>query len=57
MKYDAKDLALASKGREKIEWADETMPVLRMIRERFEKEKAAGGKKDRRLPSRHLRDG
>jgi adenosylhomocysteinase len=45
MKYDAKDLALASKGREKIEWADETMPVLRMIRKRFEKEKPLEGKK------------
>jgi len=45
MKYDAKDLALASKGREKIEWADETMPVLRMIRERFEKEKPLEGKR------------
>jgi len=45
MKYDAKDLALASKGREKIEWADETMPVLRMIRKRFEKEKPLQGKR------------
>ena len=45
MKYDAKDLALASKGREKIEWADETMPVLRMIRKRFEKEKPLEGKR------------
>ncbi|MDD3643165.1 MAG: adenosylhomocysteinase, partial [Candidatus Krumholzibacteria bacterium] len=38
MKYDAKDLGLAAAGRDRIEWADENMPVLRMIRARFEKE-------------------
>ena len=43
MNYDAKDLSLAPKGKERIEWADETMPVLRMIRERFEKEKPLAG--------------
>ncbi len=45
MKYDVKDLALASKGKEKIEWAEETMPVLRMIRKRFEKEKPLQGRR------------
>ncbi len=45
MKYDTKDLGLAGEGRERIEWADESMPVLRMIRERFEKEKPLEGKR------------
>ncbi len=43
MKYDARDLGLADKGREKIEWAEESMPVLRMIRDRFEAEKPLDG--------------
>ena len=43
MKYDAKDLALAPQGRDRIEWADSTMPVLRMIRKRFEEEKPLEG--------------
>ena len=36
--YDIKDTALAEGGRRRIEWAEREMPVLRMIRERFEKE-------------------
>jgi adenosylhomocysteinase len=39
MKYDCKDLGLAEKGRNRIEWADERMPVLSMIRKRFSEEK------------------
>ncbi|RJQ32875.1 MAG: adenosylhomocysteinase [Actinobacteria bacterium] len=38
-KYDVKDLELASKGKLRIEWADNQMPVLKMIRERFEKDR------------------
>ncbi len=34
MKYDVKDLKPANQGRDKIEWAEEQMPVLRLIRER-----------------------
>jgi len=34
-----KDINLAEKGLERIEWAEKNMPVLRLIRERFEKEK------------------
>lgn len=34
-----KDIKLAKSGKLKIEWADNEMPVLRRIRERFEKEK------------------
>jgi adenosylhomocysteinase len=41
--YDVKDLALAEQGRNRIEWADKEMPVLRAIRENFEKEKPLKG--------------
>src|SRR5713101_4120435 len=37
--FDVKDPGLADKGRDRIDWADQNMPVLRFIRERFEKEK------------------
>jgi adenosylhomocysteinase len=43
MKYDVKDIALASEGKKRIEWADKDMPVLRAIRERFAKEKPLAG--------------
>ena len=43
MEYDVKDLSLAGKGRLRIEWAERQMPVLRSIRERFEKEKPLKG--------------
>jgi adenosylhomocysteinase len=36
--YDVANLKLAEDGRKRIEWADEQMPVLRRIRERFAKE-------------------
>lgn len=39
IKYDIKDLVIASKGKKRIEWAEKEMPVLRLIKERFEKEK------------------
>jgi adenosylhomocysteinase len=41
--YDVRDLALAPAGKLRIEWADSSMPVLRQIRERFEKEKPLAG--------------
>lgn len=41
--YDVKDLSLAEQGRNRIEWAAREMPVLRAIRERFEKEKPLQG--------------
>jgi adenosylhomocysteinase len=41
--HDVKDLDLAAEGRRRIEWADKTMPVLRTIRERFEKERPLEG--------------
>ena len=40
---DVKDIKLAAQGREKIEWADRTMPVLADIRTRFLKEKPLRG--------------
>lgn len=43
VKCDIKDKALAPKGKLRIEWADNQMPVLKMIRERFEKEKPLAG--------------
>ena len=43
MGCDVKDLGLAPKGRERIEWAAGEMPVLALIRERFEKERPLEG--------------
>ena len=39
VKYDIKDISLAEQGENQIQWALKDMPVLRKIRERFEKEK------------------
>jgi adenosylhomocysteinase len=41
--FDVKDLALAPVGKLKIEWAGSQMPVLRSIKERFEKDKPLKG--------------
>jgi adenosylhomocysteinase len=41
--YDVKDMALADQGRLKIEWAEASMPVLRLIRKRFQKEQPFRG--------------
>ncbi|MGD0232452.1 MAG: adenosylhomocysteinase [Syntrophorhabdales bacterium] len=43
MDYDVKDIEAADAGRDKIEWAERRMPVLRLLRERFEKEKPLSG--------------
>ena len=45
MQHDIKDINLAPQGKQRIEWADREMPVLRLIRERFEKEKPLTGVK------------
>jgi adenosylhomocysteinase len=42
-KYDVKDMNQAEGGRRRIEWAEREMPVLRLIRERFEKERPLSG--------------
>ncbi|MDD5438933.1 MAG: adenosylhomocysteinase [Candidatus Omnitrophica bacterium] len=39
MQYDIKNIGLADKGKNRIEWAENYMPVLRLIRERFSREK------------------
>ena len=43
IEHDVKDLGLAGKGKLRIEWAEQFMPVLRLIRERFEIEKPLAG--------------
>jgi adenosylhomocysteinase len=40
---DVRDLSLAPRGKSRIEWAANDMPVLRLIRERFEKEQPLKG--------------
>src|SRR6266513_2462963 len=35
LEYDVKDLGLAAQGKQRIEWSERDMPVLRLIRERF----------------------
>ncbi len=41
--FHVRDIELAEGGRRKIDWASREMPVLRLIRERFEKEKPLKG--------------
>ena len=41
--YDVKDLSLAEAGRQRIAWASREMPVIRLIRERFAREKPLKG--------------
>ncbi|MBZ0277891.1 MAG: adenosylhomocysteinase [Anaerolineae bacterium] len=43
VEHDVKNLDLATGGRYRIEWAEQEMPVLRAIRERFEREKPLKG--------------
>ncbi len=43
IKHDVKDLSLAPQGKLRIEWAERDMPVLRLVRERFEREKPLQG--------------
>lgn len=43
MDYDVKDLGLADQGNLKIEWAERTMPVLRLIKQRFKREQPFKG--------------
>lgn len=39
MDYDIKDINLAAEGKKRIEWAAREMPVLKLIQERFSKQK------------------
>lgn len=43
IKNDIADIKLARQGKDKIEWAERNMPVLRLIRERFKKQKPLRG--------------
>lgn len=43
MNYDIKDSNLAEKGKLRIEWADQNMPVLQLIRKRFKEEQPLKG--------------
>ena len=43
MKYDVADLSLAAGGKKRILWADNDMPVLAAIRNRFAKTKPLKG--------------
>jgi adenosylhomocysteinase len=43
LNYEIKDINLAEKGKQRIEWAGREMPVLKQIQERFAKEKPFAG--------------
>jgi adenosylhomocysteinase len=43
LEFDVKDIGLAKQGKQRIEWAEREMPVLRLIRERFGAEKPLKG--------------
>jgi adenosylhomocysteinase len=43
IEYDIKDVSLASKGKHRIEWANQQMPVLDLVKKRFAKEKPLKG--------------
>ncbi|HEU0251809.1 MAG TPA: adenosylhomocysteinase [Pyrinomonadaceae bacterium] len=45
VEFDVKDIGLAGHGKQRIEWAEREMPVLRLIRERFAEEKPLSGTK------------
>ena len=45
VEFDVKDIGLAGHGKQRIEWAEREMPVLRLIRERFAEEKPLSGVK------------
>ena len=47
---------LAAKGKLRIEWANQWMPVLQIIRKRFIKERPLEGRADFRLFARDHRD-
>ena len=43
MRYDIKDIGLAKKGKLRIEWANEYMKVLSLVRKHFKKERPLEG--------------
>ena len=54
---DVKDMALAEAGKRKIEWANQQMPVLQLIRKRFIKEQPLKGVRLAAVPPRNQRNG
>src|SRR5215218_8239216 len=45
VEFDVKDIGLSGQGKQRIEWAEREMPVLRLIRERFAEEQPLTGTK------------
>ena len=43
MDYDVRDLGLAPKGKARVEWAAQSMPVLNLVRRRFTAERPLAG--------------
>src|ERR1700751_6456605 len=43
VEFDVKDISLSGHGKQRIEWAEREMPVLRLIRERFGEEQPLKG--------------
>ncbi len=43
MRFEIRDITLAEAGQKRIEWAEREMPVLRLIRQRFQEEKPLEG--------------
>jgi adenosylhomocysteinase len=43
MNYEVRDLVLAARGKARVEWAAQSMPVLNLIRQRFEAERPLAG--------------
>jgi adenosylhomocysteinase len=43
MDYDVRDLGLAPKGKARVEWAAQSMPVLNLVRQRFTAERPLAG--------------
>jgi adenosylhomocysteinase len=43
MNYDVRDLSLADKGRLRIEWANQSMPVLNLIKSEFQRDRPLKG--------------
>ncbi len=43
MNYDVKDLSLSEQGKLRIDWAGREMPVIKLVRERFAREKPLKG--------------
>jgi len=52
--HDISDLGLAAEGIRRIEWAEREMPVLRLIRERFMRERPLDGLHPSDLMGAHL---